>query len=93
MPLYARAPPKTRSILSSKEPIALTLQRRETSVHNQFEITQLALSEGHSGESLSLSGEIGLAGSIAGEKVLEDTTVRGVGHSEYEKKKDRIEKE
>lgn len=73
----------------SKEPIALTLQRRETSVHDQFEITQLALSEGHSGERLGLSGELGLAGSIAGEKVLEDTTVRGVGHSEY--KKERIE--
>jgi hypothetical protein len=85
--------PKTRRTLNSKEPIALTLQRRETSVHDQLKITQLALSEGHSGESLGLSGELDLAGSIAGEKVLEDTTVRGVGHSEYKERKDRIEKE
>lgn len=76
---------KKEEHMDLKATIALTLQRRETSVHDQLEIAQLALGERHSGESLGLSGELNLAGSIAGEKVLEDTTVRGVGHNEYEK--------
>jgi hypothetical protein len=44
----------------------LTLQRRETTVHDQLEITQLALREHNSGESLGLSDELLLARSIAG---------------------------
>jgi hypothetical protein len=60
----------------------LTLQRRETTVHDEFQITQLTLSEDNSGESLSLGAELLLAGSIAGEQVLEDTTVGSVGHCE-----------
>jgi hypothetical protein len=58
----------------------LTLQRRETTVHDQLEIAQLALGEDDGGESLSLGGEFVVTGSIAGEQVLEDTTVRSVGH-------------
>jgi hypothetical protein len=60
--------------------MARTLKRRETTVHDQLQITQLALLEHDSGEGLGLSGELSLAGSIAGEKVLEDTTVGCVGH-------------
>lgn len=63
--------------------IGLTLQRRETTVHDQLEITQLALREHNSGESLGLSDELVLARSIAGNQVLEDTTVGSVGHCEY----------
>lgn len=60
----------------------LTLQRREATVHDQFEITQLALGQNDSGEGLGFSAELLLAGSIAGEQVLEDTTVGRVGHYE-----------
>lgn len=60
----------------------LTLKRGETTVHDEFQITQLTLSEDNSGESLSLGAELLLAGSIAGEQVLEDTTVGSVGHCE-----------
>lgn len=59
---------------------SLTLQRRETAVHNQLQITQLTLSEYDSGESLGFSNELILAGSIAGDQVLEDTTMGSVGH-------------
>lgn len=62
------------------ESMARTFERRETTVHDQLEIAQLALGEHDGGESLGLSGELGLAGSIAGEEVLEDTTVGGIGH-------------
>ena len=58
----------------------LTLQRRETTVHDQLEIAQLALGEDDGGEGLGLNGELVVAGSIAGNQVLEDTTVRNVGH-------------
>lgn len=64
------------------ESIAHTLKRRETTVHDQLEITQLALREHDGGEGLGLSGELSLAGSIAGKQVLEDTTVGSVGHCE-----------
>lgn len=57
-----------------------TLKRRETTVHDQLEIAQLALSKDDSREGLGLGGELLLAGSIAGEQVLEDTTVGSVGH-------------
>lgn len=62
--------------------IAHTLKRGETTVHDQLEITQLALREYDRGESLSLGDELILAGSIAGQQILEDTTVRRVGHGE-----------
>lgn len=68
---------------SMESGIGLTLQRRETTVHDQLKITQLALREHNSGESLSLSDELLLARSIAGNQVLEDTTVRSVGHCRY----------
>jgi hypothetical protein len=58
----------------------LTLQRRETTVHDQLEIAELALGEDDGGEGLGLGGEQVVAGSIAGEQVLQDTTVRRVGH-------------
>jgi hypothetical protein len=58
----------------------LTLQRRETTVHDQLEIAQLALGEDDGREGLGLDGELVVAGSIAGNQVLEDTTVRNVGH-------------
>lgn len=58
----------------------LTLQGREATVHDQLEITQLALGEDNGGEGLRLDGELVVAGSITGNQVLEDTTVRSVGH-------------
>ena len=60
----------------------LTLQRTEATVHHQLEITQLTLSQDDSGKLLGFSSEFGMAGGIAGEEVLEDTTVRRVGHCE-----------
>lgn len=67
---------------NNRERERLTLKRTEATVHDQLEITQLTLSQDDSGELLSLSGEFGLAGGIAGEEVLEDTTVGRVGHCE-----------
>jgi hypothetical protein len=58
----------------------LTLERRETTVHDQLEIAELALSKDDGGEGLGLGGELVVAGSIASEQVLQDTTVRSVGH-------------
>lgn len=60
--------------------MALTFQRRETTVHDQLQITELALGEHDGGEGLGLGGELLLARSIAGEQVLQDTTVGSVGH-------------
>jgi hypothetical protein len=59
-----------------------TLKRTETTVHNQFKIAQLALSEDDGGKSGGLGLELVVAGSIASDEVLEDTTVRSVGHNE-----------
>lgn len=57
-----------------------TFQRRETTVEDELEIAQVALSQSEGGERLGLSEKLRLARSIAGEEVLEDTTVRRVGH-------------
>lgn len=72
--------------------MALTLERRETTVHDQLEIAQLALGEHDGGESLGLGDKLLLAGSIAGEQVLQDTTVGSVGHGGYieERKKELL---
>lgn len=59
-----------------------TLQRTETTVHDELQIAELALSESEGRESLRLSSQLVVAGSIAGEKVLKDTTVGRVGHCE-----------
>jgi hypothetical protein len=56
------------------------LKRRETTVHNQLKIAQLTLVKNDSRQSLGLSRELVVARGIAGEEVLEDTTVRRVGH-------------
>jgi hypothetical protein len=64
----------------------LTLQRTETAVHDQFEIAKLALGEDNSVQLLGLNLELVVAGSITGEQVLEDTTMRRVGHFVYEEK-------
>jgi hypothetical protein len=59
-----------------------TLKRTETTVHDQFKIAQLALSEHDGGKSGGLGLELVVAGSIASDEVLEDTTVRSVSHIE-----------
>lgn len=59
-----------------------TLQRRETTAEDQFQIAQLSLGQNDCWESLGLRSELVVAGRIAGEEVLEDTTVRSVGHCE-----------
>lgn len=59
-----------------------TLQRTEATVHDQFEIAKLTLGEDDSGEGLGLGGELVMAGSIAGDEVLQDTTVGSIGHFE-----------
>lgn len=59
-----------------------TLQRTEATVHNQFEIAELALGEDGGRERLGLSGQLVVDGSIAGEEVLEDTAVGRIGHIE-----------
>lgn len=51
----------------------LTLQRREATVEDQLEIAKLPLGEDDGGEALGLVGELLAAGSIAGDKVLEET--------------------
>lgn len=71
--------------LERNETISLTLERGETTVHNQLQIAQLALREYNGGEGFSLGNELFLAGSIAGQQVLEDTTVGRVGHGERKK--------
>lgn len=83
--------------VKEKDEARLTLQRRETTVHDEFQIAQLALSQNNSREGLGLSAELLLAGSIAGKQVLEDTTVRSVGHcvrvykGTKKKEKERVE--
>jgi hypothetical protein len=51
-----------------------TLQRGEATVDDELEIAKLALVQDNSGKSLCLSGELVAARSIAGNKVLQDTT-------------------
>lgn len=71
---------------------SLTLERTEATVHDQLEITQLALSQKHGGEGLGLSSELVMAGGIAGEEVLEDTTVGRVGHCRYKRQLEERER-
>lgn len=59
-----------------------TIERRETAVEDELQIAEVALGEGESGKGLGLGGELVLARGVAGEKVLEDTSVRGEGHLE-----------
>jgi len=51
-----------------------TLQRGEATVDDKLKIAKLALVQDDSGELLGLGGEFVAAGSIAGNKILEDTT-------------------
>lgn len=53
----------------------LTLQRRETTVQDELEIAQLPLAEDDGGEPVGLLRELLAARSIAGNQVLEDTTL------------------
>jgi hypothetical protein len=59
---------------------ALTFNGREATVEDQLKIAKVTLSEDEGGKLLGLGLELGLARQIAGEEVLEDTTVRSVGH-------------
>jgi hypothetical protein len=67
------------SSLQSDAPIVVllvheTLKRREATVDDEFEIAKLALVEDNGGELLRLGGELIAARSIAGDKILKDTT-------------------
>jgi hypothetical protein len=66
----------------------LTLQRTETTVHNQFEITKLTFGEDNGRQLLGLHLQLVVAWSITGEQVLENTTMRRIGHFVYVKRKD-----
>ena len=66
-------------MLYSDQPIVVllvhkALQGRETTVHYQLQIAELALVEDDGRELLCLSSELGTLRSIAGDQVLEDTT-------------------
>lgn len=65
-----------------------TLQRTETTVHNQFEITKLTFGEDNGRQLLGLHLQLVVAWSITGEQVLENTTMRRIGHFVYVKRKD-----
>lgn len=56
------------------------LEGGETTIDDEFEIAELALGEDEFGESVCLLGELSGDGSIANKQVLQDTTVRSVGH-------------
>jgi hypothetical protein len=67
------------SILQSDTPIVVllvheTLERGEATVDDELEIAKLALVEDDGGELLGLGGELSVARSIAGNKILKDTT-------------------
>jgi hypothetical protein len=51
-----------------------TLQRGEATVDDELEIAELALVQDDSGECLGLGGEFLTTRSIAGNKILQDTT-------------------
>lgn len=57
-----------------------TLKRTEATVHDELQVTQLTLREDNSGQTLGLRSQLVVAGGIAGDEVLEDTTVGRVGH-------------
>ena len=62
------------SALSPRMSIPLTLERRETSVKNELEITKLTLIEDNGGQSLGLINELLATRGIASDEVLQDTT-------------------
>lgn len=57
-----------------------TLQRTETAIENQLQVAKLTLRQVNGRQCLCLSDELLTAGGIAGEKVLEDATMRRIGH-------------
>lgn len=66
-------------MLQSDAPIVVllvheTLERREATVDDEFEIAKLALVEDNGGELLGLGEELVATRSIAGNKILKDTT-------------------
>lgn len=63
-----------------KSMIPLTFKWRKTTVQDQLEITKLALGQDESSEGLGLCCELIVTRSIAGEQVLEDTSVGGIRH-------------
>lgn len=60
--------------------VSLTFKWRKATVEDQLEIAKLALGQDESSERLSLRCELIVTRGIAGEQVLEDTSVRGVRH-------------
>ena len=58
------------------------LQRGEATVDDEFEIAKLTLGEDELGERVGFLTKLSSNGSIANEQVLEDTTVRSVGHDD-----------
>lgn len=74
---------KKKSVLGSPTISAdgrRTFERRETTVEDQLEIAKLSLGQSDGRKSLGLGVELLVAGSIAGEEILQDTAVRWVGH-------------
>lgn len=57
-----------------------TFERRETTIHDEFEIAKLALREKKSRKGLGFGRELGMPRKVASNEVLEDTAVRSVGH-------------
>jgi Fe2+ transport system protein FeoA len=53
---------------------------RETTVKDKLKIAKVSLAECEGRKLLSLGLELGLARQVTGEEVLEDTTMRSVGH-------------
>lgn len=71
--------------LSAREAIevsGLTLERRETTIHDQLEITKLTLGQDQSREGLSLLLKLASFGSIASDEILQDAAVGWVGHDD-----------
>jgi hypothetical protein len=63
-----------------KKVAAHTFEGRETTVKDKLKIAKVSLAECEGRKLLSLSLELGLARQVTGEEVLEDTTMRSVGH-------------
>lgn len=59
---------------------SLTFKWRKATVEDQLEIAKLTLSQDERSERLGLGGELIVTRGIAGEQVLQDTTVRGIRH-------------
>jgi hypothetical protein len=60
--------------------VSLTFKWRKATVEDQLEIAKLALGQDESSERLGLCCELIVARGIAGEQVLEDTSVGGIRH-------------